>query len=1008
VRRSFSGKLIKGVAVNNVSEKSFIQNESTPAHKRSNNFDAGTSNDSSKCKIAHSTSSSFHDKIKTPFTYNKNGSIKENKSKNSLKLKIDNYETVVVAVVNCRSLKNKIPEFHHLINSTGAKVIIGTESWLTDDISNSEIFPDSFRVYRKDRPNRHGGGVFIAIDKAISSQAVSVPESNLESVWCSISCPKSKQIFVCAFYRPPNTNPNPILELDSQIKCVTSKNSTRNIIIGGDFNTPSINWINYSHVPGGRDKDTCESLLQLFASYNLHQMVTKPNRGDNILDLLATNIPEQVINVNTVEGISDHSVVTANLCLNINKSIKQRRKIYLFKKADFNAFKTHLNTSLPKFQESSVNLDTEDTWANFLSIISSGIEQFIPNNFKKENSDPRWYNVDVRRALRRQRACHSKMKNLPTDTPDARRNQILEKYKTSKATTREAFRSAFIEFKRKTLLEQLKHNPKAFWSFVRETQGTRSTVNPLRNTNGEIVTTSLDKANLLNFYFQSVFTNSPQTTHIEIKPRSKVTMPPIHISSDGIENLLKELNPNKSPGPEGIPARVFRDLAPEIAPYLQIVFNKSVSEHTVPRVWRVANVTPIFKNGDKEQPSNYRPISLTSIACKFLEHIIVSSIMKHLDSQDLLNKFQHGFRKGRSCETQLALFTHDILLSGDGNTPVDAIFIDFKKAFDKVPHSKLLLKLKSYGIDNNVISWIREFLSDRVQRVVLDGITSSEVKVSSGVPQGSVIGPLLFLLYINDISEIVKSKIRLFADDAVVYREIRDNNDIEALSNDLEAIEKWCDTWQLELNLKKCVVLNFWRKNTSQQHRYSIQNTILESVDTVKYLGITLTHNLSWSRHIQDITGQANRKLGFVKRVLGKCDEKVREISYFSLVRPHLEYASSIWDPHEVGLITELERVQRRSARYVKGRYDNLASVTSLLQNLGWQSLMDRRSNFRISLLDKFQSNIFSDDVKDILRHPTYYARFDHKDKIREIDCRTDRFKMSFFPRTIRESNNCR
>jgi hypothetical protein len=213
------------------------------------------------------------------------------------------------------------------------------------------------------------------------------------------------------------------------------------------------------------------------------------------------------------------------------------------------------------------------------------LEQFIPNKFKKEKSDPRWYNVDVRRALRRQRACHSKMKNLRTDTPIAKRNQILEKYKTSKATTREAFRSAFIEFKRKKLLEQLKHNPKTFWSCIRETQGTRSTVNPLRNTNGEKLTASLDKANLLNFYLQSVFTNSPHTAHIEIKPRSIVTMPPIHISSDGIENLLKELNPNKCPGPEGIPARVFRDLAPEIAPYLKNVSNKSVTEHTVPRVY---------------------------------------------------------------------------------------------------------------------------------------------------------------------------------------------------------------------------------------------------------------------------------------------------------------------------------------------------------------------------------------------------------------------------------------
>jgi hypothetical protein len=293
-----------------------------------------------------------------------------------------------------------------------------------------------------------------------------------------------------------------------------------------------------------------------------------------------------------------------------------------------------------------------------------------------------------------------------------------------------------------------------------------------------------------------------------------------------------------------------------------------------------------------------------------------------------------------------------------------------------------------------------------VQRVVLDGAISNEVKVTSGVPQGSVIGPLLFLLYINDIGETVDSNLRLFADDAVVYREIRSVNDKESLTKDLEAIQEWCDSWQLELNLKKCVVVNFWKRKNAPCNSYCINNTKLESVESVKYLGVKLTNDLSWSGHIREIAGQANRKLGFVKRILGKCDDKVREISYFSLVRPHLEYAASIWDPYEIGLETELERVQRRSARYVKGRYDNFVSVTDLLQQLGWEKLSDRRLKFRLNLLCKFQTGLFSDEVDNILRDPTYYGRSDHENKIRELDCKTDRFKMSFFPRTIRDHNS--
>jgi hypothetical protein len=199
--------------------------------------------------------------------------------------------------------------------------------------------------------------------------------------------------------------------------------------------------------------------------------------------------------------------------------------------------------------------------------------------------------------------------------------------------------------------------------------------------------------------------------------------------------------------------------------------------------------------------------------------------------------------------------------------------------------------------------------------------------------------------------------------------------------------------------------MNFWKGKNSPQYRYFIQNTQLENVESVKYLGVRITNDLSWGKHIREITGLANRKLGFVRRILGKCDDRVREISYFSLVRPHLEYAASVWDPYEVGLEKELDRIQRRSARYVKSRYDNLVSVTDLLEQLGWESLSDRRLNIRLNLFCKFKSSLFSEDVNHILRSPTYYGRSDHENKIREIDCRTDRFKMSFFPRSIRDYN---
>ena len=218
---------------------------------------------------------------------------------------------ISVIVVNCRSLRNKVAELHHLVGSSGASVIIGTESWLTDDISDSEVFPKGFDIYRKDRWNRSGGGVFIAVKNTIASQAVTLPDSEIESVWCSFRCSKSRKVYVCSYYRPPDTDAHSIFELERQIMNITSKDSGVNLIIGGDFNAPSVDWRTYSYIPGGRDREVCEALVGMFTLNCLEQLATTANRGENILDLLATNIPDKVINVDTMDGISDHRVVTA-------------------------------------------------------------------------------------------------------------------------------------------------------------------------------------------------------------------------------------------------------------------------------------------------------------------------------------------------------------------------------------------------------------------------------------------------------------------------------------------------------------------------------------------------------------------------------------------------------------------------------------------------------------------------------------------------------------------------
>ena len=308
------------------------------------------------------------------------------------------------------------------------------------------------------------------------------------------------------------------------------------------------------------------------------------------------------------------------------------------------------------------------------------------------------------------------------------------------------------------------------------------------NTTGDLVTNSTEKANILNSQFQSVFTKETPLTDDHKKSQQCPDIPDILFTPPGVQKLLEGLNPNKACGPDGILPRVLKELAPAIAPILTDLFNRSYQTGVVPQDWRDANVAAIYKKGKKTLAANYRPISLTCICCKLFEHVMTRHIMKHTETHNILYALQHGFRGMLSCETQLVEFIHDLLV------------MDFSKAFDKVGHERLLEKISNYGITGKTQKWIRHFLSGRRQRVVLDGEHSDQVAVTSGVPQGSVLGPCLFLLYINDLADELESVVRLFADDTIAYLTINSQADAGRLQRDLDRLARWEVLWQMEFH----------------------------------------------------------------------------------------------------------------------------------------------------------------------------------------------------------------
>ena len=497
----------------------------------------------------------------------------------------------------------------------------------------------------------------------------------------------------------------------------------------------------------------------------------------------------------------------------------------------------------------------------------------------------------------------------------------------------------------------------------------------------------------------------PSDTTPDSLQDSATNMPEINISENGLMKLLQNLKPGKAAGPDKLKPLLLRELREEIAPIIQIIFDRSLKTGKLPADWMKANVMPVFKKGDKSLAANYRPISLTCILCKVLEHILASNIVKHLDGQGILYDLQHGFREKRSCETQLIMLIEDLARNASVGKQTDIILLDFSKAFDKVNHSKLLWKLHQYGIRGHVLNWVRAFLGSRSQRVVIEGEESESIPVTSGVPQGSVLGPILFLIYINDLPDEVCSQVRLFADDTALYLTMESEDSGPTLQSDLDILSMWETRWDMEFNPSKCQVVHVAGSKRPVKRDYILHGQVLESVTCAKYLGVDISGSLTWNSHIDWITGSANRTLGFVRRNIKTRMSKVRETAYNTLVRPQLEYASAVWDPHNKNRISQIEQVQRRAARWTVSNFDRKASVTEIVQDLGWRTLDQRRADARLCLFFKILHGLVAVPLPDYIQHSTRISRYCHSMTFRQVSTSTDYYKYSFFPLAIVQWN---
>ena len=393
------------------------------------------------------------------------------------------------------------------------------------------------------------------------------------------------------------------------------------------------------------------------------------------------------------------------------------------------------------------------------------------------------------------------------------------------------------------LIRNYKKNPKPFHRYMRLKQNTKATVRQLSKEDGSLTSSDAEAAELLQEFFTSVFTIEDITTapDLQVKELSN-EIENMLISKLEVIKALQKLQENKAPGVDGIHPKVLKRCCESLAFPLQLIFQKTPDEGHLPRDWRDANVTAVHKMGSKAEVGNYRPVSLTSVPCKVLESLVKSRMLQHLKDNNLLSDHQHGFTANRSCLTNLLTTLEMVTKAVDDGDCVDMIYFDYKKAFDKVAHHRLICKLKSFCFQGNLMQWIEGFLSDRRQRVVINGAKSAWSNVTSGVPQGSVIGPILFLLFVSDITDEVHSYMILFADDTKLYRRIISDEDGHILQRDIDVLHAWSQIWLMEFNIGKCKSLHYGYGNAMRE--YTIDNEILQRTDEEKDLGVLMSASL--------------------------------------------------------------------------------------------------------------------------------------------------------------------
>ena len=850
--------------------------------------------------------------------------------------------SLTICYFNARSIVNKMKNLQDLLESCHYDVILITETWLKPKVLDSMLCIANYNIIRRDRVSKKGGGVLAIFRSTLSVSEVRKTENEFFEFLC-IDIKEHNQdqsLRLLCMYIPPDTAHH--LEVIKDVfKCIALHRSNRSkLFILGDFNMPSIDWKTLT------SPSRCGKLFLDFCSSNsLKQHISEPTTIHNstldlfLCDEFSANILQSVKVLPPMTTSCDHSTIEVSLLVDNSRYIRKNLpKTYQYAKGDYATMNQKLQTINWERVFYDLKYDIQLIYDYFLDLLHLLVHMHVPM-------------TPVRKSIKRPRFLSTLAKRKHALYKQSKTNQSLrQKYKQLSKEYDEAVSSWYDHIESKICNSGRSSN---FFRYANKKLNSYPSIPPLQTVSGLLITDDTERADLLNEVFQSNFTEDDgNAPHIPPRHLPSKMFSIDSVDESTISTLLQKLTNKSTRTPDNLPEILLKNLRFSITKFLCMFFALSLQRGQTPSQWKTAIVVPIYKKAAKNNPRNYRPISLTSVICRLMEKFICSLLLSYLLSHDLLSHQQHGFLPGRSTNTQLLEALNDWMRSFNSKETTAIVYTDLSKAFDTVSHAKLLDVVASYGVDSKFLIWLESFLSDRKQYVSINNCLSKPLNVHSGVPQGSVIGPLLFLLYIDDVCKLSSEEttVCLFADDTKVYS--TNQKDLQQVLND---IVLFFQDRQLRLAPDKCEYLRINAMGTiNNDFSPCINGNPLPRAGAVKDLGVIISSDLKWHQQINTLKKRGcSRSYHILKSFHSKNIWTLLK-AFNTFVRPILEYASQIWSPYLKEDVKAIESVQRSFTKKICRRCNiPNRSYADRLAKLNIRSLEYRRLENDITMVYK-------------------------------------------------------